>query len=75
MADDAWQAELEKTFGRHAGDARYTPRGHGQPGTPLAAAWDAYRTARSAWESLVFAGKDAGVIRHYGRKPLEKGKG
>lgn len=27
-ADDAWQAELEKEYGKDAGDARYDERGY-----------------------------------------------
>jgi hypothetical protein len=51
-ADDAWQAELEKTFGKGAGDARYDERGRGQKGTPLRAAYDAREAARTPWEAV-----------------------
>lgn len=27
-ADNAWQAELEQMYGKHAGDARYDERGY-----------------------------------------------
>jgi hypothetical protein len=30
-ADNAWSKELQKKFGRHAGDARYTPKGRSTP--------------------------------------------
>lgn len=49
-ADDAWQMELVATFGKEAGDARFEPRGEGQPGTKLRAAYEARDAARKAWE-------------------------
>lgn len=49
-ADDAWQAELDATFGKAAGDARHEPRGKGDEGTTLRAAYDAREAARIAWE-------------------------
>lgn len=51
-ADDAWQAELEDAF-PDAHEARYLPRGHGKPGTPLRAAYEARQAARIAWESAL----------------------
>lgn len=48
-ADDAWQEELVKQFGRNAGDVRYTKAGNGAPGTKLRALYDAYTAARTAW--------------------------
>lgn len=51
LADDEWQRQLEATFGRHAGDARYDERGRGEPGTPLRRAYDDREAARLAWEA------------------------
>ena len=34
-ADDAWQRELERVFGKRAGDARYRPEGKGEDGSML----------------------------------------
>lgn len=48
-ADDAWSAELHRVFGRNAGQARYEPRGKGEPGTKLRALHDAREAARSSW--------------------------
>jgi len=51
LADDEWQRQLEATFGRAAGDARYDERGRGEPGTPLRRAYDDREVARLAWEA------------------------
>lgn len=48
-ADAAWTSELEAAFARGAGDARYTERGHGKPGTPLRALYESYMVERVAW--------------------------
>lgn len=50
-ADDAWQAELVRTFGKNAGDVRYTRFAHGETGTPLRAAWDKRDAAEKAWSN------------------------
>ena len=47
-ADNACQAALEETFGRNAGDARYTAHGRGEPGSKLRARYDALVAARDA---------------------------
>jgi hypothetical protein len=52
LADDEWQRQLEATFGRHAGDARYDKRGQGEPATPLRRAYENREAARRAWESV-----------------------
>lgn len=49
-ADDAWSVELRKAFGKQAGDIRYTPRGKGDHGTALRAAYDAREAARIAFD-------------------------
>jgi hypothetical protein len=51
-ADDDWQAELEKTFGKNAGTERYYDAGKGEPGTPLRSAHDRYATAMNVWQPL-----------------------
>jgi hypothetical protein len=42
-ADDAWQAELVRLFGKQAGDKRYTNEGKGEPGSELRRLHDAFR--------------------------------
>lgn len=56
-ADDAWSAELQRCFGRAAGDKRYIAEGKGAPGSTLRAAHDAREHARRAWEMEAFAPK------------------
>lgn len=46
-ADDAWQAELERLFGRNAGDVRYTEEG--RTGPALAPLYAEYRRTCAAW--------------------------
>ncbi len=48
-ADDAWSAELKKTFGKDAGQARYEPRGKGADGSALRRLHEAREAARVAW--------------------------
>ena len=53
-ADEAWMDEIRRAFPREwAGDVRYTLRAHGEPGTPLAAAYARYRETREVWESFL----------------------
>lgn len=50
-ADEAWMLEVQRAFPREwAGDVRYTPRAHGEPGTPLADAYAEYLRTRALWE-------------------------
>ncbi|MCO5730101.1 hypothetical protein [Rhizobium sp. SSA_523] len=50
-ADEAWMDEIRRAFPREwAGDVRYTPRAHGEPGTLLAAAYERYLATRAEWE-------------------------
>ncbi len=51
LADNEWQRQLEATFGRAAGDARYDERERGEAGTPLRRAYDDREAARRAWEA------------------------
>jgi hypothetical protein len=46
-ADKAWQTELEKLFGKHAGDVRYTSQGKGAEGSELRRLHDTW-TERNA---------------------------
>lgn len=53
-ADEAWMDEIRRTYPREwAGDVRYTSRAHGEPGTPLAAAYERYLSTRAAWERFL----------------------
>jgi hypothetical protein len=49
--DNAWQAELVKAFGKHAGDMRYQSPGKGDPGTALRAAYEARMAAQARWHA------------------------
>jgi len=51
-ADSAWQAELVKTFGRQACNARYEKRGRGEPGSELARAHDAWMRAMATAQAM-----------------------
>lgn len=48
-ADDAWSAELQRKFGKDAGQARYEPRGKGEEGSQLRALHDAREATRVVW--------------------------
>jgi hypothetical protein len=48
-ADDAWQAELSRVWGKNAGDIRYTPYARGDAGTELRRLYEARMTASNAW--------------------------
>jgi hypothetical protein len=50
-ADDAWSAELKRTFGKDACNARYTERGKGSEGSELRRLHDAREAARLAWHA------------------------
>jgi hypothetical protein len=55
-ADSSWQAALEATFGSPSAavEARYSPAGRGEPGSPLRTAFEARRAAQErftrAWQ-------------------------
>jgi hypothetical protein len=51
--DDAWSMELQRLFGKRAGDVRYTPQGKGGPGTALRAAYEAREAARKAYDCAI----------------------
>lgn len=50
IADKAWQDELETRFGNDACNARYQPRGKGEPGSLLAALHAFYADASATME-------------------------
>lgn len=52
-ADDRWSNELRKSFGKRAGDARYTKSGVGDEGTALNKAYRDFHAARMEWERQV----------------------
>jgi hypothetical protein len=54
QADDAWSAELKAVFGKHAGQARYEPRGKGAEGSALRTLHDAREMARAAWHASAY---------------------
>ena len=58
-ADDAWSAELQKQFGRNAGDMRYTPRGRGEPGSKLAELHAEFRRTSDLWHAAIVAARNA----------------
>jgi len=47
-ADKRWRVELERQFGKNAGDARYDLRGIGEPMSYLN---DLYNERQSAWQA------------------------
>lgn len=49
--DDTWSAELSRVFGKEAGQARYEPRGKGQPGSLLRQLHATRERARIAWHA------------------------
>lgn len=53
-ADEKWMAEIRAAFpGEWAGDVRYTPRAHGEEGTPLRAAYEEYQRTRVTFEAAL----------------------
>lgn len=47
-ADNAWQAELVKRFGKRAGDVRYTKEGKGEEGSNLRRAYENWSECNAA---------------------------
>lgn len=58
-ADDAWSAELTRSFGKKAGDVRYTPAGEGEPGSALRLAYDRYKRAHPSAVDVINPLRDA----------------
>lgn len=48
-ADDAWSAELVRVFGKESANARWQPRGKGEPDSELRRLHDARERARVVW--------------------------
>jgi hypothetical protein len=61
MADQRWSSILLTTFGKQAGDKRYTREGRGELGTELRKAHDEFCQARDAWYRQVGL---SGVCQH-----------
>lgn len=59
-ADDAWSIELQRLFGKRAGDVRYTKQGEGAPGSELRRLHECRTFARMQWE-MACQDRDAGV--------------
>lgn len=55
-ADRAWSAELQRLFGKNAGDVRYTDQGH--TGPTLAPLYAEYRRTGEAWHTAIEAARD-----------------
>ena len=53
-ADDAWSNELRRIFGKDSGQARYEPRGKGEPGSTLRVLHDARDAARIRWHNSAY---------------------
>jgi hypothetical protein len=67
--DQAWSIELQRLFGKRAGDVRYTKQGKGEPGTALHAIWQAREAADIAWnadQTLSPSTIDVGTVTEYG---------
>jgi hypothetical protein len=53
-ADDAWSVELQRCFGKNAGQARYEPRGKGDEGSKLRKLHDLRMIAQSTWHQSAY---------------------
>ena len=52
-ADEAWQRELSRLFGKRAGDVRYTAKGKGAYGSHLNSAYLEWQRAQAAWTQAI----------------------
>jgi hypothetical protein len=52
IADDAWSVELQRCFGKLAGNKRYIPEGKGPPQSDLRLAADRREAARLAFDRV-----------------------
>lgn len=59
-ADDAWSIELQRLFGKRAGDVRYTRQGEGELGSELRRLYECRTFAMMQWE-MARQDQDAGV--------------
>jgi hypothetical protein len=54
-ADDVWGEELRRIFGKNSGDARYSEKGKGQPGSKL---WELHQErerCRAMWYQSAYS--------------------
>lgn len=58
-ACNAWSAELQRLFGRHAGDVRYTLAGKGDAGSELRRLADEFTRTTTHWQALIDAARAA----------------
>jgi hypothetical protein len=59
-ADDAWQAELVRLFGKQAGDKRYSPEGKGAEGSELRRLYNAKRETSDAYGAYMMSTEACG---------------
>lgn len=52
-ADDLWSAQLQKSFGSNAGNARYTQLGMGTPGSELRHAYYGFMAANLQYQAVM----------------------
>ena len=53
-ADDAWSLELQRIFGKDAGDARYQKRGEGEQGSVLHCLYATRHLAYLIWQQSAY---------------------
>lgn len=56
-ADDAWDGELRRVFGKQSALARYTNLGKGEEGTAVRKLFEARDAARTAWLSSAYTNR------------------
>ena len=54
VADDAWSALLQETFGKRAGNARYSDLGKGVEGSELRRLHDERMAAQAMWHRAAY---------------------
>ena len=59
-ADDAWQAELVRLFGKQAGDKRYAAEGKGAEGSELRRLYEAKRETNDAYGAFMMSTEACG---------------
>ena len=52
-ADAAWMDAIRRSLRGRAGDVRYTKAAHGEPGTPLRAAYEEFERTGDEWRRAV----------------------
>lgn len=61
-ADDAWGAELQRLFGKNAGEVRYTDAGKGKRGSPLRHRYNEREAARIAHDRSMGRAEDGSEL-------------